>query len=173
VIVLSFDPGASIGWCLLDVRGNGARYIDSGVERQIWIPSDRGFDFIVGAVDTALQRAELVAIEQIKRIYPRARFAAHMATALAHAEHVAGEIKRHARDRGLPVAEIAAAQARKWVCGKATADDATVKLVVHGRLEGIPKTTNAHVRDAMVVALFAGRKAEVEGMPQRAAGGTR
>ena len=153
ITVLGVDPGATIGAAILRVSRGNCEWIDSWSGRSVgylrsWLAE-------TGAHG---RRFDLVAIETAAVVYPRAGFGTYMATALMDAAKIGGELRGQAIERGLSTQEATAAAARKALVGLAQPSDAQVKSAL-GRAVKLPKFTNAHVRDAAVVALYCGRRA--------------
>lgn len=142
--VIGYDPGATIGMAVLDVDGHRARLVDARVSR----------DTSCVEGDLTLWAPDLVAVETVSHVYPRARFSARMASAISNASLVAGRILGAAEGLGIPTVEVTAATWRKAIVGSGTASDARVKAAILGRIAGVPRCS-AHVRDAAGVALFA------------------
>lgn len=65
----------------------------------------------------------------------------------------AGEFFGAAMALGLPAEYVTCSKWRKELCGKANAKDAQVKEAMKGLFPQVPKT-NAHVRDAAMVAAY-------------------
>src|SRR5262249_51784937 len=119
VKVLGFDPGAGVtGYALLEVGAGRPTFVrgDSVRDRNRELLPELG-------IHIALQSAELVAIEDVRAIYPRERFGIRMATAIAHASKVAGTILGYCRMVGVPTVEVTAAAWRRAIVGRAQARD--------------------------------------------------
>lgn len=149
--VLGVDPGATTGLALIRLDNAGATWLGDESTRR-----DPGASSLMA---DHLELLDLVAIESVRSVYPRARFAAHMATCIARASRVAGEIAGAARAHGIEVVDVTAEEWRKALCSSRQATDAMVSTVIRSRVSDWPTRSNAHVRDAAGVALFAGRRA--------------
>lgn len=145
--VLAFDPGpTSTGFAVVATVavGNVRRhtYVDGGQCSS----TPEGFAAVLEAFPGVR-----VAIEQVAGYaYEQARSAQLIATA-----RVGGLLEGLARSDGRAVQTIAAGQWRKSLCGRSSADDATIKRAVGVFVVGLPKRTNVHVRDALGLAVVA------------------
>jgi Holliday junction resolvasome RuvABC endonuclease subunit len=81
-------------------------------------------------------------------IHEHARGAALLATA-----RVAGELVAVAQSCHRRVVEMSASKWRQGLTGKSNASDALIKKAVELYVDGLPKRSNAHVRDAIGVAI--------------------
>jgi Holliday junction resolvasome RuvABC endonuclease subunit len=158
LIVLGVDPGATTGWALVKVSlsVSGSQWLAAGAERE---PSNV-LSVMRGSMLTAGERIELVAIETIGTVFPRARFGAGMAKDLARASRIGGELAGAAKVMGLTVAEVEAAAWRRALTGRGAPKDRLVKLAL-GMVIKLPARSNAHERDAAGVALHCARRALV------------
>lgn len=147
--ILGIDPGATIGFATL----RGDLWIGDGTTRDVQALCEH--------IANPDEPIDLVVVESVKQVYPRARFSSKMATALLLAERQVGEIVATARNAGLDVLEVSAAQWRSAIVGNKAATDAAIKAVVSKRVKDFPKRSNAHVRDAMGCALFGARWARL------------
>lgn len=74
--------------------------------------------------------------------------------ALMVAARLSGRLEQWARDHSVEHHEYTARDVRKAMCGRANADDAMVALVVRSRVVDWPARSNAHERDAALVAIY-------------------
>ncbi len=167
--VLGCDPGKHLGWAVLDLSGTRPRYIDGGVYEHPFVGlADGGLGVAAGLwlalYGLASERAELVAVESVQAMYGRARFGIAMANAIQDATRVEERLLAAARAQGIPTATCTAAEARRGIAGAYRAKDATVKEAVLRLIDGLPKRTSAHMRDAAVAAMFCGRRAKLQAM---------
>jgi len=141
--ILGIDPGptdGAHGWALLRMAGARPRYLRGGHDALS----------VVLAQVVALPAGSRVAVETPEGyVWHKARGKALLSTATA-----AGYFAGRARAQGLALVTPSAQVWRRAVCGKGTVGDADVALVVKRLVDGIPRT-NAHVRDAIGVALLA------------------
>jgi Holliday junction resolvasome RuvABC endonuclease subunit len=150
--VLGWDPGSRwIAWALLDVPPCGpALYLDRGT-----LDTDP-----LGAGSPLWKLSELrvqhVAVELVAKVYNRPGFSTDMASELAKTERVGGLIVGAARMLHFTWSEPAAPEWRKQLCGDRQAEDSLIQTVIEARVQGLPKRTNKHERDAMGVAIYAG-----------------
>lgn len=155
VRVLGVDPGATIGWCVLDVGDSTGSYVSAGAVRA----GAHGLgDDARSLLESVLAgaRAIILAIERVEHVHGQARMGSSYAEGLARAGWVGGEIAQLGRARGLEVATVEAAVWRKLLVGSRTAKDAQIAAMVRVRIPTWPKRSNAHTRDAAGVALWAG-----------------
>lgn len=109
----------------------------------------------------------LVAIEDIKKVYPRARFGTSMATSIAKTSDVVGALEERYKSQGLRVVRIEAAEWRQKIIGKKNPDNKTIKWVLESRLKTkLPRCTN-HARDALGVAVYAFERERIEALTRR------
>ena len=147
MIVLGIDPGPEThGWALLDMSGPRPKWIDASKS------TSDGMRIVIP--QTA---PDLVAVEVPSRVLPfgkpvaqRARGAQLAATSLQ-----AGRILGACDGLGYEAVQIDAATWRK-VLGART--DATIKTAIARLVEGCPKRSNVHERDAAGVAIGAYRR---------------
>lgn len=145
MIVLGYDPGASLGYALVDT-GEPPRVIWCGA-------ASRDAVDLARALDTGVT-VDLVAIERVETVYSRARFGASMATALVAAARVEQRLADCAERRGWPVLYVTAGDWRRAIAGSRTASDARIKRALTLRFGDVLPRTNAHARDAIGVALY-------------------
>jgi len=169
MIVLGVDPGQNIGWTALDIHGAAARWIASGVARQLTIEPGRILfdgDAVVLTGDCA---PALIVVESVNRVYPRERFCTNMATAIATAERVCGQVLGAAAAALIPTEEVAAGTWRSALAGRANADDALVKKFVLARVTGWPRRSASHARDAAGAAIYGAMRHSFQQLIRRAA----
>ena len=154
MIVIGIDPGATVGFCELEVTGNvvqgrRARWVTGKSVRAV--PHLHTFlDMVIeGAPDGAV-----FALEEASGYAHGERAAAKVKALMASAK-VEERIANKIEVAGFVVVRLAASHARKLVVGRGAATDAMVKAAVTRLIEGVPRS-NAHVRDAAVVALAVG-----------------
>lgn len=149
--VLAFDPGAEIGWAALDHTG---KLLDS-------YGSTRGMNHveqILSDFSRVASAADIVAVERNPFFATGQR--AFNPSPLIDAAFVGGTIKGLAMGHGLTVVEASAHQWRQAIVGKRTANDAEVKAALLRIMPGLPRC-NAHVRDAIGLALYAGKRRQM------------
>ena len=157
LVVFGADPGAVTGWCALAIDGRRAVFLDGGTDRDVWV--------IAGILDAC--RPDLFALETVLSVYPRARFGPAMATAIKDTGTREGILLATANRLRVPTVSCTAAEWRKATVDSATADDARIKARLVPQIENFPGRSSNHLRDAAGVALFAARKARVDGMTRR------
>lgn len=172
--VLGIDPGATCGWALVDfafpktprfVIGGAAVCVQLGLGDVFAFADARGTQAFM-----ARHEIDLVAIETVGRVFPRAGFGTDMATAIANASKLGGRILGAAEARGIETAECEANEWRQKLGAGRGASDAEVKRALALRIE-LPRCS-AHVRDAVGVALYCYQRALVQGMISAARKGT-
>ena len=151
--IIGIDPGAHVGWCVADVCCSHLDWIDAGVHelsemseiavaREIWIA-------------VGVHRVALVAIEDFARRWCAPIQAQQMVQSAQSAGIIRGWL---ARGLDIEVRAYPAHEVRKALCGTPHAKDAQVK---HALVEllgvKVPKRSNAHERDAALLAIYAGR----------------
>jgi len=163
VIVLGVDPGGTIGWCVLDCSTTGAQpaLVKAGSTRDPLEVPWRSYG------------VALVAVELPEGFYPSAArkgtggaVLARTAEGLIEAARIGARILGRAEEAGLRVLEVAAPDWRRALGvragGRRAQDvDQQVARAVPDHVRGWPPRSNAHVRDAAGVALFAARAARV------------
>lgn len=161
MIVLGFDPGATIGACVLEVTGDVAK---GRRARRLHASSCRNdspqfrawlsmlFDW------RHLTNDLVVAIEEASMIFgkPTGAQAHARATALVMTAKVSERIATLAESEGHAIVRLPSTRARGLVVGRPNASDATIETAVTRLVDGWPARSNAHVRDAAVVALAVG-----------------
>lgn len=138
--ILAWDTGPRAhGMALLHVGHDSARLIQ--------------VDTVEVAQPLLWPVVDLVAIECPAHAFSAATASACIATARA-----AGELGGAARAAGLRTEYVTAADWRAGLLGVANAHDKAIKDWVEKHVQGLPKKTNVHVRDAIALAVFAGRR---------------
>jgi hypothetical protein len=164
MIALGIDTGANTEWALVDVP-----------VRQI----ERPTVLAVGMLDRERRARQLctilsaewnrdhtgwvidsVGIEHAPKIYPRARFGAHMASCIGEGNAIARELKNEAFHAGYEAVMVTAAEWRLALMGKAGPKDQEIARWVELATRCTIRT-NAHTRDAICVAIYAARHAAV------------
>lgn len=174
MIVLGVDPGRATGWALLDCSKSKATVIRHGVLEfdedetpEAWAASGVAA-FWLSAFDGRTIDGDVpltLAVESPAVVRPRAASGGvtpTMASGLLFAKGVAVALASASESNRCWPCKFRHCEAAVWrkrVAGKANASDAAVKtallrLVRVGQLASLPKT-NAHVRDAIGVALWA------------------
>jgi Holliday junction resolvasome RuvABC endonuclease subunit len=151
MILAAFDPGSTrTGWSRLYVHGGAGTgapitcaFLDGG-----HVVNDLG---VIGA---CIGNAELVAIERVRGVAYGPK-GAGIVPHLIEASYACGGIAWLARSLGRRVLELTARDWRGVVLNKPHASDAEVKEAIARLVRGLPKRTNAHVRDAVGVGLGA------------------
>lgn len=150
--VLSFDPGTKMtGWAYVEVSGCPAlsrpitaTFITAG-----------NISSLPDALEALMLRHEsgLVAIEKLEGYAFGGRV--QVVSGLVSSSNVAGIIRGLAHAHKRATVEMSATAWRKIVCGRGSATDAVIKTTVNRVVEAMPKRSNAHVRDAVGLALGA------------------
>jgi hypothetical protein len=148
VFVLAFDTGPKThGAAVIYISENGALYQGSATE-----PSDDP----TGAVD---RRAGLTVPPCLIAIEcPLHSFSAKTTTPIIATARAAGELGGAAKARGYRVEYVTAADWRAGLLGAANAHDKAIAAWVAEHIQGWPKKSNPHTRDAAALAVFAGRR---------------
>jgi hypothetical protein len=148
VFVLAFDTGPKThGAAVIYISENGALYQGSATE-----PSDDPTGTVDRRVGLTVPPC-LVAIE-----CPLHAFSAKTTTPIIATARAAGELGGAAMARGYRVEYITAADWRAGLLGVANAHDPAVRAWVEEHIQGWPKKSNPHTRDAAALAVFAGRR---------------
>lgn len=154
MIILGLDPGSrSTGYAILDAERAMVSFVECGSlendELAAWLYDDA---HDVGCV--AIERIEGIAFApKGPGIVPH----------LLSASNAAGVAKGAAQLLShVHIVEASAREWRKAIVGKANASDADVKRVVTLHVQGWPKVSNAHERDAAGVAMYAARRVRLE-----------
>lgn len=95
-----------------------------------------------------------VVIERVRKVIPRDRFCASMASAIGDAQWIGGEVAATAWCRGHGVATVRAADWRRRIVGSGAAKDASIAPVILASIEDWPRQSNEHVRDAAGLVLY-------------------
>ncbi len=150
MLILGLDPGKTTGIVLMES------------ERQKWRPMiwkstnispELEIEGICARVGIHTSHIDLIAVESVSSIYPRARFTVKMANAIQNSTRVEERILAEARRLGLKTETCSAAEWRRGLCGgKGSSSDAAVKRWLTAYLTFMPET-NAHCRDAMGTAI--------------------
>ena len=154
MIILGIDPGTHVGWCVLDHDGKRARWVHSDVYTD---QNDVLVEHVYAAARMNLrgdesQRIVICAIETPGGgMYSGARSAGVLDCAF-----YAGRMFQHARQEGSNALRIRADEVRRALIGRPSAKDWEVAAALPPWIDGVPKRTNAHVRDAAAIALVAG-----------------
>lgn len=143
--VLGLDPGSTFtGWAVLregETRRQKPTFLRGGR-----VANEGLWDLLRDC-----ERDTLIAIESpAGHIFSPARGAQLLAT-----KGVASEIAGAAKALGFKVWEKPCAHVRKVLCQRATAGDRVVKTALPVFVDGLPKRSNSHVRDAIAVAAVA------------------
>ena len=166
VRVLGIDPGATIGWGILDVGPRVAHFVLCG-------DFSARTDVELLAALAELERLAVahvpavVAVERVVDVHGCERMGSGYAEGLARSNWVGGEIaglaramanqdRRAGRPRPLQVATVAATCWRSVLVGSRSATDARVAQMIRLRVPTWPAVSNAHQRDGAGVALWAG-----------------
>lgn len=157
MIVLACDPGATTGWAIVDMTGARPRIVSCGH----WRAKP---ETLTEMHEIATEHFDLVAVESVQKMYYRDRFSAAMATAIQNATRIEERILAAARARNIPTAICTAAEARAAIAGARNASDARIKMALQRQVDGLPKRTSSHARDAIVTGIFCGRRHRVEGL---------
>lgn len=146
LFVLGIDTGPkSHGWAVVRLDGEVARYAQHG-------------DCPVERADTLVIMSAWAGAVHIAVECPLHAYSAKTASSIIATARAAGELGGAAKARGYAVEYVTAADWRAGLLGAANAHDAAVKAWVEAHVQGLPKKTNVHVRDAIALAVFAGRR---------------
>lgn len=186
---LGFDPGAHLGWCLLDMAGR-PRFL-AGDRAEVGHQEERFRHGKVQMVrrisDEDLARAlrdvqqiisdaapDVVGIERILDVHPTARHEARtgqsigtaIGTGLVNAQGIALMIYTVARLRGIRVITVEEARWRHDICGadrppRGMSADTWISRIIPARIDRWPRSSNPHVRDAAGVAEWVGTQAKL------------
>ena len=148
-VLLGLDVGVHTGYVVLTPSLPGRyRYVAHGVITGNYVAS-------VGEV-VDMWAPTLVAVEVPQGyVHEHAR-----GKALLDAARLGGELVGHLRTVVERVEQVSAQEARKALCGRATATDAMVKAAVGYRVPTWPRRSNDHERDAALAAMFAFERAQ-------------
>lgn len=118
---------------------------------------------VLGNIDLGNEKdCAIIGIERVRRVVPSKLFSANIATSIAISAWIGGEIAGFMRERGHYVRTFTAGEARQSLVGGISrtggVDDATIAAHVKLAIWGWPARSNAHERDAAVVALYAARQ---------------
>ncbi len=155
-VILAIDPGStSCGYAITVADGMRVRFISAG-----------NVDAHLRAVTGLLAETDALAGNVVRVVLGIERPSgfvhdAFRGPSLLDTAYAAGGITWLARARAHEVVELSAGQCRKAVIGKATAGkgktkghmDALVKAALPGLVLDLPKQTNVHVRDALLLAI--------------------
>jgi hypothetical protein len=141
VIVLGIDPGPT---------SDGVAWL--ALERGRWAVAD----IAAPATPEHIGRADLVAIEEPEQVHPR-RMSVGAAVAtgsslLATARRVA-DLRLLADRAGVPCVTITCREARRAMGVRGRTPDRATGIVLARLVAGWPARSNAHVRDAAIVAM--------------------
>ena len=156
-VIFGIDPGSTeCGWAMVDVSGArqtcAISYLDKGTV-------DSTEDAFVHLFDEELSiPPDIIAIESITP--PGDEKAGFMFGAsgqftvrhLLLTNKVTGELLVVARKRAR-IVEMTAGSVRKLTVGKHNAKDNVVKAGVDRYVRGLPRTTNVHTRDALLLCV--------------------
>lgn len=157
LVVLGLDPGSTAhGWAVLLVSLAGARYHSAGhwagsAARLVRLLHHRQR---VTPADPACPPIDLVAVEVPGAVYKLSCIKQLLLTA-----GQAGRALGAAEGVGLAHVDVAPGVWRLAVVGSNAPHDALIKDKLPPQIVGWPARSNAHVRDAAGVALYAGRAA--------------
>lgn len=160
-IVLGIDPGKTIGACVLEVtgdvtKGRRARRLHASSSHH---DSPQFRPWLAMLFGCARHNTDfVVALEEASMIFGKPTGAqAHMrATGLVMTAKVSERIATLAEVAGHAVVRLPSTRARSLIVGKPNASDATIAMAVKRLVVDWPARSNAHVRDAAVVALAVG-----------------
>jgi Holliday junction resolvasome RuvABC endonuclease subunit len=153
--VLGLDPGADIGWAILDVGTSTAEPVWTGTaSARTDAEIKAAWHLLLEVIDTHHPR--LVAIERVERVHGTPRMGSSYAQGLARAAWIGGGLCALVRSKGLEPVTVEAPVWRLELVGIRSATDREVKEMLSTRCPHWPARSNAHERDAAGVALFAG-----------------
>jgi Holliday junction resolvasome RuvABC endonuclease subunit len=165
MLILGVDPGRTTGWALLEVGRaiDGARVVRAGLFRfdedeqpEAWVPSRDAPELWAAAVES-----DVLAVESPDRCHVRAASGGvtpSMVAGLLLAKGLACVLSAVYPARAM---HCPAETWRKVIVGRANASDAQIAAALarlcRAGLLAMPSRTNAHVRDAIGVALWAAK----------------
>ena len=167
MIVLGFDPGAWTGYAVVDLSPRLPMVLQSGKLRGDQMDGSELIDAATKGLNVAL---DLIAVEKVIGVYPRAGFSPPMATALANATRIEGRILEAASHRRIHSSTCSASEWRYAILGDARPSDALVKSALDRRVQSRGKM-NAHSRDAVGTALFCGMRSKLQVVSKRSGAG--
>lgn len=154
-VILAIDPGSKA--CgFVEVRPEGARIrflrageVESSFAAVANLLGDVGMRYPSGPVVVGIERPTGFVHQPFR------------GPTLLDTAWIAGGVGMGAHARGYRVVELSAKDGRKLVIGKATAGrgakvgslDRAVKDALPSFVDGLPKQTNVHVRDSLVIAV--------------------
>jgi hypothetical protein len=149
---MSFDPGAHCAFVVADhvSPGSRAKLVACGI-------LDHGTDNERIAEAFALltkYAPDVVFVEAIRFVVPRAGFSTDMAGHLLFAAKLGSRILQLALDHGFAAEEVSAEEWRKCMVGSATPENAEITPVILMRYANWPKQSNNHERDAGGLCLY-------------------
>lgn len=150
MIVLGIDPGATCGWARLFIDGDPVAGYTAWYRGHGDFRAEHAKTFL----PKLLEEANVVAIEDIQHQYGGAHFKSAKATIAAAktGQHIATV----AEINGKRVVRMTASRSRTLIIGRNNPDDPTIAIAVKRLVRRWPTRSNAHSRDAAVVALAVG-----------------
>jgi Holliday junction resolvasome RuvABC endonuclease subunit len=149
VIILAFDPGTtSTGWAIVNATADGSR-------RRVTFRAAGAVPSEADAILALFGGVDVVAVEKLKGFAYASKGGASIVDGLVASSRVAGLIVGLTAGR-VPCVEMTAHEWRKLVCGNGAATDAKIAATVPRLVEGFPKRSNVHVRDATGLAVAVG-----------------
>jgi len=152
--VLGIDPGTHVGWCIVDVRADTARWCEAGTIEL----APGGEIQVAGKLSMMRQGVELIAIEDFAKKWCSPAQAQQMVQSAQSAGIIRGWL---ASQCSVPLVAFSSYDWRKVITGTSTAKDKQIEhaLVEIQHVADLPKRSNPHVRDACGLAIYAGRVA--------------
>lgn len=145
-LILGIDPGPTeTAWAAVTFTGPRAHFVQGGM-----VPSSL-VDLCSLTVQCAVDCGTIAVETPSGYVFQPARGPTLLATA-----SVAGMVIGLAHAANVPSVQLPAATVRKAICGKGSATDRQVEASLRGHVELPPRKTNAHVRDAIAVAIVGG-----------------
>lgn len=166
--IAAFDPGAHCGVAVVAINDIGA--LPPRVVLCQALPSDGSGGTPESLLASMTPKPDLVALESVKAIYPRARFGVSMANAIQEATRMEERLAACAKELGIPSVRYTAAEWRRWLTTRANPSNAVIHRALRhaSRVLDLPKRSNEHGRDALGLALFAAQKHRLHSMRKTA-----
>lgn len=165
IYCLAFDPGRHCGWAILSKEDRSKvrpSFFEGGVIE--------GRDMAAQVADRLrasagmFGRSLIVGVETIAGFTHgrKGRGVKALTKHINEASEFGGEIAGMARMMALPVTKMPATEWRRIVGAGATGSDADVKACLSVLVAGLPKKSNAHLRDAVGCAYGTLQRSEVQ-----------
>lgn len=150
--VFGIDPGATTGWACIEA-GQAPMHLVSGAEPDF---AEARLRELLGVLSP-----DLVVIECID---PAMGIPASRATHLVACAALGGRLYGFCKGLSVPVTQYSAFEWRKAIVGRSRASDALIKTWWEGSIENRPAQSNAHMRDATGLAVYAWQRAKLRSL---------